>query len=58
MKHYFNMSRIKPVSHELVLKINSLPAAAFFSLYRVVLLVQSVHLVWHNTILHCVEDIS
>jgi hypothetical protein len=58
MKHYFNMSSIKAVSHELVLKIDGLTAAAFISLRHVQLLVQRVHLVWHNTILQYVEGIS
>jgi hypothetical protein len=58
MKHYINMSTIKAVSHELVLKIDSPTAAAFISLQRVLLLVQRVHLVWHNTILQYVDGIS
>jgi hypothetical protein len=58
MKHYFNMSSIKAVSHELVLKIDSLTAAAFISLHHVLLLVQRVHLALHNTILQYVEGIS
>jgi hypothetical protein len=52
MKHYINMRSIKAVSHELVLKIYSLTAAALISLQHILLLVQRVHLVWHNTILH------
>jgi hypothetical protein len=58
MKHYFNVSSIKDVSYELLLKIDSLTAAAFISLQNVLLLVQMVHLVCHNTILQYVEGIS
>jgi hypothetical protein len=59
MKHYFSMSSIRAVRVEMVLKIDSITAAAaFISLQRVLLLVQRVHLVWHNTILQYVEGIS
>jgi hypothetical protein len=58
MKHYFNMSSIKAVIHELVLKIDSLTAAAFISLQHVLLLAQGVLLVRHNTILKYVEGTS
>jgi hypothetical protein len=57
MKDYFIMSSIKAVRHELVLKIDSLTSAAFISLHHILLLVQRVHLVWHNTILQYVEGI-
>jgi hypothetical protein len=58
MKHYFNMSSIKAVIHELVLKIDSLTALAFISLHHVLLLVQRVHHEWNNTILQYLEGIS
>jgi hypothetical protein len=35
MKHYFNMSSIKTVSHELVLKIDSLTSAALIEMRHV-----------------------
>jgi hypothetical protein len=53
MKHYFNMSSIKAVSHKLVLKVDSLTAAEIISLLHVLL-----PLIWHNTILQYVEGIS
>jgi hypothetical protein len=54
LKHHFNMSSIKNVSHELVLKIDSLTVAAFISMQHVLLLVQWVNLFWQNTILHTI----
>jgi hypothetical protein len=57
MKVYFNMSSIKAVSHELVLKVDGLTSPAFMSLKDVLLPVQMVHIVWHNTILQYVERI-
>jgi hypothetical protein len=51
-------TQFQVVTHETVLKIDSLTAAAFISLQHVLLLVQRVQLVCHNTILQYVEGIS